>query len=253
MRLATLGKMLPLVGVLALAVAGGPAATAALAAEQPKVPQQVAEYFAHGLIPRLIDLYGSGDGVASGIDFDATTTVGAISRVLSWTPDFLAGETTDVPTVLTNDWVAPVSVRGAVLGLATVWINPSTELPELAAFDPPELARALAATPPASLLVHDADRQAWFAIDGDALTPLVPGISGASVPTTPDAYQQTIAPPAPSTTTGPPGVAIAALVLGVAIVGLAVFVLLPVRRRPTPDAGDGDADRDLLDDLHGRA
>lgn len=259
MRLATMRKMLPIMGVLALALVSGPAATTARAAEQPKVPQQVAEYFAEGLIPRLIDLYGSGDGVASGIDFDATTTVGAISRVLSWTPDFLAGETTDMPTVLTNDWVAPVSVRGAVLGLATVWINPATDLPELAAFDPPELARALAAAPPASLLVHDADRAAWFAIDGEVLTPLVPGTSGASAPTTPDAYQQTIAPPAPNKTAGPPGVAIAALVLGVAILGLAVFVLLPVRRRTTPDAGDGDFDdddagptSDPLDDLHGR-
>lgn len=244
-----MGKTMPVVGALALALFGGFAAAPALAAEQPKVPRQVADYFADGLIPRLIDLYGAGDGVASGIDFDATTTVGAISRVLAWTPDFLAGEKSDDATVLTNDWVAPVSLRGAVIGLATVWINPATELPELATFDPPELARALAAAPPASLLVHDPDREAWFAIDGDVLTPLVPGTSGATAETTPNAYQKTLSAPEPTETEGPPGVAIAALVLGVAILGLAIFVLLPVRKSSTPDAeDDGFEDDDLPGD-----
>ncbi len=251
-----MGKTLPaagahvlaLLGAVVVALLSGLAVSPASAAEEPKVPQQVADYFAEGLVPRLVDLYGAGDGVSSGIDFDATTSVGAISRVLEWTPDFLAGKRTDVPTVLTNDWIAPVSVRGTVLGLATVWINPATELPELATFDPPELARALAAAPPESLLVHDTAREAWFAIDGDVLTPLVAGVSGATGPTTPDAYQKSIAVVEPADPPGPPGVAIAALVLGIVIVGLAIFVLLPVRRRSSPDAAD-ELDDDVFDDL----
>lgn len=247
MRPATKGRLLPALGALLLALLSGAPSTPAQAAEQPTVPRQVADYFAEGLIPRLIDLYGSGDGVNAGIDFDATTTVGGISRVLEWTPDFLAGKRTDVPTVLTNNWVAAVSVRGQVIGLATVWINPALDAPELASFDPPELARALAAAPPESLLVQDTAREAWFALDGDVLTPLVAGNSGVTQPTTPDAYQARIADVALAESAaagGPPGVAIAALVLGIAIVGLAIFVLLPVRKRPP---GDEDPDGDATD------
>lgn len=251
MRSATLGKTVPAVRALALALlcaltaalvavlTGALAAAPARAADQPVVPQQVADYFATGLVPRLIDLYGAGDGVSTGIEFDATTSVGAISRVLEWTPAFLAGKTDAPATVLTNNWVAPVSVRGAVIGLATVWINPSDGLPELATFDPPALARALAAAPASALLVHDAPHEAWFAIDGEMLTPLVPGGSGVTTETTPQKYQASLRPGTPVAESGPPGVAIAALVLGLVIVGLAVFVLLPVRSRgKAGDAGD---------------
>lgn len=250
MRIATKGKLLPAMGALLLALLGVAAASPALAAEQPKVPQQVADYFADGLIPRLIDLYGSGDGVTKGIDFDATTTVGAISRVLEWTPDFLAGKRTEVPTVLTNNWVAPVSVRGAVIGLATVWINPALDAPELATFDPPELASLLAAAPAESLLVHDPARKAWFAIDGDVLTPLVAGTSGATEVTTPDAYQRTISDVGAqdAASSGPPGVAVAALVLGIVIVALAVFVLLPVRGRSKDDDLDDELEAEADDE-----
>lgn len=248
MRFATKGTALPAVGALLVALLCGVASAPALAAEQPRVPRQVADYFADDLIPRLVDLYGSGDGVNTGIDFDATTTVGAISRVLEWTPDFLAGKRTDVATVLTNNWVAPVSVRGAVIGLATVWINPALDAPELASFEPPELASALAAAPAGSLLLQDPEHRAWFALDGDVLTPLVTGDSGVTDPTTPDAYQATItdvADAGSSAASGPPGVAIAALVLGIVVVGLAIFVLLPVRRRPeVDDDTEGDASPD---------
>ena len=185
MRFATKGTALPAVGALLVALLCGVASAPALAAEQPRVPRQVADYFADDLIPRLVDLYGSGDGVNTGIDFDATATVGAISRVLEWTPDFLAGKRTDVATVLTNNWVAPVSVRGAVIGLATVWINPALDAPELASFEPPELASALAAAPAGSLLLQDPEHRAWFALDGDVLTPLVTGDSGVTDPTRP--------------------------------------------------------------------
>jgi hypothetical protein len=235
----TLGKSLRAAGILVTVLGSLLVAPPALAAEQPKTPQEVADYFADDLIPRLIDLYGSGDGVTKGIDFDATTSVGTISRVLAWTPDFLAGTAVETPTMLTNTWVAPVSLRGAVLGLASVWINPADDEPELAEFDPPELANRLATAPPKSLLVHDPARDAWFAIDGDTLTPLVPGSSGATRQTTPEAYQRTITAVSPAAAASePPGVAIAALVLGFVVLVLAVFVLLPVRRRAEPDAED---------------
>jgi hypothetical protein len=228
------------IAVLVFSLVGVPAASADTATQ---TPQQVADYFAHGLIPRLIDLYGSGDGVTSGIDFDATTKVGGISRVLEWTPDFLAGKQSDELTRVTNNWVASVSVRGAIIGLATVWINPATELSELASFDPPALATQLAAAPADSLLVHDPPREAWLAINGDTLIPLVAGTSGATSATTPSTYQRLITTVAPVQEKGFSGVAISALVLGVVILGLAIFVLLPVGKRGAKELPEPEADQ----------
>ena len=243
MRFAAVGRIYRTLGAASLVVASLLAAGPATAADQPKVPEQVASYFADGLIPRLIDLYGAGEGVSKGIDFDATTAVGRISRVLEWTPDFLAGKATDTPTQLTNNWVAPVSLRGSVIGLATVWINPADDLPELATFNPPALARLLAAAPPKSLLVRDVEHSAWFAIDGPVLTPLVEGNSGATTVTTPDAYQRTISNVSQSehSDRSSPGVLIAGIVLGVVVILLAIFVLLPDRRRGK--AASEDAER----------
>lgn len=241
MKVPTMGSALVALSVLAASLLFG---SAAGAAEPPKTPQQVAGYFANGLVPRLIDLYGSGNGVTKGIDFDATTTVGSISRVMEWTPDFLAGHSGADPTRLTNNWVASVSLRGDVLGLATVWINPANDLPELASFDSAALARQLAAAPPGSLLVRDPPRGAWFALSKDILTPLVSGSSGVTLPTTPTSYQKSISTVVPVDQAAPPGVAIAALVLGIVIFGLAIFVLLPLRRqstRPEDEAMDDDA------------
>ena len=233
MRSASRASVLRLAAASALLVLGLFPAAPALAAEQPKLPPQVEQYFQDGLIPRLIDLYGAGDGVTKGIDFDATTAVGPISRVLEWTPDFLAGHPTDQPVRLTNDWVAAVSVRGSVIGLATVWINPGNDLPELATFNPPSLASRLAQAPPGSLLVRDGDRGAWFALDDEVLTPLVTGNSGVTEPTTPDAYQRSITDVTPQQqqSAAPSGVVVAAAVLGIVIVGLVVFILVPGRRR----------------------
>lgn len=256
MRFAAAGRAIRILGAASLALASLSAAGPAVAADQPKVPEQVASYFADGLIPRLIDLYGAGDGVSTGIDFDATTVVGRISRVLEWTPDFLAGKPTDAPTRLTNNWVAPVSLRGAVIGLATVWINPADDLPELATFNPPALAGLLAAAPPKSLLVRDVPHSAWFAIDGEVLTPLVEGNSGATAVTTPDAYQRTISNISQSEQSerSSPGVLIAGIVLGAVVVLLAIFVLLPDRRRrkatpedPEPEVESARPDGPVLD------
>lgn len=227
MTVRTIGRVAAAIVAFACAVVVVPAA---VAADAPKTPQPVAEYFAEGLIPRLIDLYGSGNGVTKGVDFDATTKVGAISRVREWTPDFLAGHATSDPTRLTNNWVAPVSVRGDVLGLATVWINPTTNEPELASFDSAELAREIAAAPKDASLVHDAERGAWFAEVDDSLVTLVPGTSGITGTISTQAYQRLITTVIPTQDEKPTGVAIAALVLGIVILGVAIFVLLPVKR-----------------------
>ncbi len=223
------------------------------ALDQPTTPQPVADYFAEGLIPRLIDLYGSGNVSGDGVDFDATTKVGSISRVREWTPDFLAGRVSDDPTRLTNDWVAPVTLRGDVLGLATVWINPADDEPELASFDSAAFAREIAKAPQDSWIVHDSQRDAWFALTEDGLFPLIAGTSGLSQPTTPAAYQRLISASSPDVVESPSGVTIAALVLGIVVVGVAIFVLLPVKRKgSTDDEHDDDEHDDSKHDAHER-
>jgi hypothetical protein len=218
--------------VLLVAVGGRPA----FALDEPTVPEPVAAYFASGLVPRLTDLYGPGTKPDSGIDFGASTKVGDIHRVFVWTADFLARKKTDSPTELTNDWVAPVSVKGQVAGLATVWINPTSDDPELADFNlGPGLVSALAAAPKGTVLIRDDAHSAWFATDGTSLTPLVSGTSGVATTTTIAAYQKTfpaVTPSAPvSTATTNGGLALAATVLGVVVLLLAAFVLLPDRFR----------------------
>ena len=89
-------------------------------ADTAPVPEQVSEYFATGLVPRLIDLYGPEAGSTT------DTKAGQIVRVHEWTAPFLAGTPTKLPTQLTNSWVAPVLLKDQPLGLAIVWINPAT-------------------------------------------------------------------------------------------------------------------------------
>lgn len=203
---------------------------------EPTVPEPVATYFASGLVPRLADLYGPGKQKGSGIDFGSTTKVGDIHRVFSWTTAFLAGKKTGSPTELTNDWIAPVSVKDRSVGLATVWINPSSDDPELANFDlGPGLVTALAAAPKGDVLVRDSIHSAWFATDGTTLVPLVSGTSGIATTTTIDAYQKSLpqaVPPAP-VTSSPVNQSLinAGIVLFVVVALLALFVLLPDRRR----------------------
>ncbi|MHB1170934.1 MAG: hypothetical protein ACYCZY_00240 [Lacisediminihabitans sp.] len=223
--------------LLIVVLSGSVIGSKAAAADEPKVPEQVASYFATGLVPRLTDLYGPGAKAGSGMAFDETTKVGTIHRLLAWTADFLAGKQTSSSTELTNNWIAPVSDKdGTVLGLATVWINPGSDLPELATFDPgPQLAKALAAAPAGTLLVHDPARSAWFATDGKTVTPLVPGTSGLSAPTSPSGFQKLLRTDAAARATANagtnPGLLVAGLTLGVVVVILGIFVLLPDRKR----------------------
>jgi hypothetical protein len=223
-----------LLAVVVLALAGAAAiGQSASALEEPRVPHQVASYFATGLVPRLVDLFGAKAGAE--LVYDATNRVGTVRRVLSWTDAYLAGAKTDEPTQLTNNWIAAVTASdGTVLGLATVWINPASDQPELADFAPgAALADAIDSAPKGTRIVRDDRRAAWFATDGKTLTPLVSGDSGVSGPTTATAYQRafTLASPATPDSGVNSGLLLALIVLGVVVVVLALFVLLPDRRR----------------------
>jgi hypothetical protein len=216
-------------------------------ADTEPVPEQVSEYFATGLVPRLIDLYGPDAGSAT------DTKAGQISRVHEWTVPFLDGTHTKLPTQLTNSWVAPVLLKGQPLGLAIVWINPGTDLPELADFTAgSRIVSALAALPTDAALLRDEEHGAWFAVKDNVLTPLVTGTSGVRTPTPVQDYQASLAAaaqPAPATALNQ-GLLIAGITLGVVVVLLAVFVLLPDRHRSTPEPEGAVAPADAEDDLH---
>jgi len=194
------------------------------------VPPEVTAYVADGsLVARLGDVYGLDASGANGIDFDETTKPGPISRVWAWTDERLAGEPTEHPVQLTNNWVVPIVVAEQPIGLATIWINPETDAPELAWFEPePEWATALAAVPDAAQLVRDDGSAAWFALQDGVLTPLVTGTSGVETPApvaevavVPPATEQPLAPTEPNTGLG---LAIGVLVLLIVVIGVALYV-----------------------------
>lgn len=228
-----------LVAVLAAAIGLvllGVAPASALA--EPAVPEPVATYVSQGLLPRIADLYGPGKTKGSGITIDANTKVGPVHRVMAFTTDYLAGRKTDTSIEFTNNWVVAVRNGDTVVGLATIWINPASDQPELATFAlGAGLVVPLETAPAENVLVRDDARNAWFATDGTTLTPLVPGTSSVTKPTTLTEYQKTA-----STPLGNPGDAlnqglvIAGVVLGLVVIGLALFVLLPSRRPKKPAA-----------------
>lgn len=230
-----------------IALLGAVAFGQGAAADESPVPEDVSAYFATGLIPRLADLYGSPGSTDPASTFNGTTKVGSIQRLLAWTPAFLGGQKTDRPTELTNTWVAPVTATdGTVLGLAAVWINPGSDIIELADFSRGRaLVDALGHAPKGTQLIDDTVQQAWFATDGKTLTPLVEGKSGVKGPLTPAEYQKTLransAPIiAPETATNP-GVLIAGITLGSVVLLLAIFVLLPSRTSKRDAARDAVA------------
>ena len=183
----------------------------AATASDGSVPAEVTVYVTDGsLVERLNDLYGLDASGDRGIDFDETTKPGPISRVWTWTDERLAGEPTEHPVQLTNNWAVPIVIAEEPVGLATIWINPETDTPELAWFDPePEWATALAAVPDAAQLVRDDGSAAWFALQDGVLTPLVVGTSGIETPApvadvalVPPASEQPVAPTEPNTGLG---------------------------------------------------
>lgn len=230
------------------------AAPSAAAAAGPQVPEEVAEYFSSELVSRLADLYGPGaDGVAE-LQFDEeSTVVGPISRLMVWTKEFRSGADTDLPVELSNSWVAAITEAAPVataeadaaeaepvhLGVATVWISPYTNEPELASFVPSTvLGPALAAAPEGSSLVHDAEHDGWYALTGRQLTPLAQ--AGEAVSGTPIAladaqqtlWQQLETLPEASANQG---FVIAGLTLAFVVLLLAIFVLVPDRRKDSLD------------------
>jgi hypothetical protein len=222
------------------------------------VPEQVSAYFATGLVPRLADLYTSGAKDGATAPFDATAKVGTIRRLSAWTAAFSAGRSTDTPTELTNDWVAPVSDKsGTVLGLATVWINPGSDLPELADFVLGSTLVAAVDTAPATMrLVHDSDHSAWFATDGKKLVPLVAGTSGLGAESTVADYQKLrgakTTEPVGTSAAANPGLVFAGVTLGVVVLLLAVVILLPGRKRrdgPESVVDDSAVDDSMVDDF----
>lgn len=234
---------LPLAVALALVPVGGALAAPA----EGSVPSEVRAYVADGsLVAQLNDVYGPGIG-DTGIDFDDTTETGTIERVHVFSDALRAGEDTDRPLELRNEWVVPISIAEEPVGLATIWINPGSVRPELASFvADPELATALAEVPDGSSLVHDAVSAAWLALAEDGtLTPLVPGTTGLSTPVPLDDIALLPADPGAAPPSGDPGTgvgfAIAVIVLLFAIIVVALIVPT-IRGRRDDDEAPADAE-----------
>jgi hypothetical protein len=224
-------------------------APAALAHAEGSVPSEVRSYVADGsLVAQLNDVYGV-DAAGDGIDFDDTTKTGTIERVHVWSDALRAGEETQHPVDLLNEWIVPVTIADAPVGLATIWINPATVKPELASFAAdPDLATALSAVPDGSSLVHDAESAAWLALAADGtLTPLVPGSTGLSTPVPLDDVAILPASDGGATAPGDPntgvGFAIAVLLLLLAVI---VVALIVPGLRKKKDAADETAAPDAV-------
>ncbi len=212
------------------------------------VPSEVTAYVADGsLLAQLNDVYGV-NAEGDGIDFDETTKAGVIERVHVWSDELREGEETDHPLDLLNEWIVPITIAEAPVGLATIWINPATVRPELALFQADaDLATALSAVADGSSLVHDVESAAWLALAADGtLTPLVPGTTGLSTPVPID--DVALLPPAggPAASGGDPGTgagfAIAVVLL--LLVVIVVALVLPGLRKKKKSDADADPDAD---------
>jgi len=228
----------PILGASTLAAAGVPA--------EGSVPSEVAAYVADGsLVAQLDDVYGV-DAGGDGIEFDETTTTGVIERVHHFSDALRAGEDTDHPLDLVNEWIVPISIAEKPVGLATIWINPASVRPELASFEAdPDLATALSAVPDGESLVHDEVSAAWLALSPDGiLTPLVPGTTGLSTPVPIDDIALLPAEDGTGTTGGDPatgvGFAVAVILLLLAVIIVALVV--PSLRKRKPADADDDPD-----------
>jgi hypothetical protein len=215
----------------------GVAVASSAAAADGSVPSEVSAYVTDGsLVERLADVYGP-DQAGNGVAFDETTKTGTIVRVHVWTDAQLAGEPTDHPIELINEWIVPIAVGGEPVGLATIGIDAATTEPELTDFDAdPEIAIALSAVPDGSALIRDDGAGAWLALaDDDTVTPLVPGTSGLSTPVPLD--DVAIIPPddtanvVPEESTTGLGLAAVIVVMLIAVIVLAVLAPLQQRRK----------------------
>ncbi|MEO7720320.1 MAG: hypothetical protein ABIS08_00215 [Pseudolysinimonas sp.] len=217
-------------GLLGLALVPAGAASASLGS----VPAEVTAYVTSGaMVARLNDVYGPNAAGTAGIKFDDTTKEGPISRVYEWTADRLANKATDHPVQLTNNWVVPITIGGTSVGLATIWINPQTVDAELAEFtSSAALGTALTTVPATAALVRDTTTNAWLALDGGKVAPLVAGKSGLTEPVPVESLKLSPTAPAPPPTTEPnTGLALAIGVVGLIVIIIVVALLLPRGRR----------------------
>ena len=233
-RRRTLGALAAVIGLLVGATGLALGSEVAASASLGSVPAEVTAYVTSGaMVARLNDVYGPNASGTAGIRFDDTTKAGPISRVYEWTADRLANRPTDHPVQLTNNWVVPITIGGASVGLATIWINPQTVAAELAEFTPSaELGTALTAVPATAALVRDRATGAWLALADGTVTPLVAGKSGLTGPVPVDSLKLAPASPAPIVTTEPnTGLALAIGIVGVIVIVVVVALLLPRGRR----------------------
>jgi len=226
----------PLVALLVFAPAA--AYGSAGANGEGSVPSEVAAYVASGaLVAQLNDVYGM-NAEGDGIDFDDTTEPGVIDRVHVWSAAQLAGEETEHPLDLVNEWVVPISIDETLVGVATIWINPATVEPELASFTADaDLATALSAIEKGSSLVRDVPSAAWLALAEDGtLTALVPGSTGLSTPVPLDDVALLPAPSGDPVPSGDPGtgVGLAMAVLLFLLAVIVVVLLVPILRKKRP-------------------
>lgn len=230
-----------IVGGTLVALGAAPAA-----ASEGSVPIEVSTFVAasDGLVASLDDFFGVGSN-GKGFDFDDTTTMGEVDRVFVFAPSWLADGTGATAVELSNEWTVPVSIADKSVGLAIVWINPSTVRPELADFVPdPDFGAALAGVPDGTYVVHDAPRDAWFLLAPPALTPVLSGTSGVSGPTTLTVYQGLLArsePVASEPGLNPGSVLSFGIITAVALIVILVLLVPLARRRGAEPAGESDA------------
>jgi hypothetical protein len=229
-------RILAALAIVAVAVIGP--AVPALAA-QGSVPSEVSRYATDpdGLLARLDDLFGvttSGQGV----EFGDTTEAGVITRAWVFTAGYLSGDDPETAVELANLWSAPILIDGKPVGLATIWINPATDAPDLADFVLGTTeATSLSEVPDDAQLVWDEGRGAWFGLVAGKLVALVPGTSGVVGSTTLVDYQAIAsgAPaPIPQDLSGLVG---GGILIGASALAILVVLVIPLlRRRGLQDA-----------------
>ena len=223
-------RTIRILAALAITLAATVAPALPALAAQGSVPSEVTRYATDpdGLVARLDDLFGvtvSGQGV----EFDDTTEAGTITRAWVFTAGYLRGDDPETAVELANLWTAPIIVAEKPVGLATIWINPTTDAPDLADFVLGTTeANALSAVPDDAQLVRDEARDAWFSLIAGKLVALVPGDSGVVGSTTLGDYQPTASSAAPFPAPDFSGLTGGATLIGVSVLAILVVLLVPL-------------------------